>query len=110
MCVLRQASGALKLRPMAAKVSCQAPALSASATIHTKPPSLEAMKLALTQVCCNLFIHSNEPGLAASGSTQPLQRPCDGMGWRSCRHTRTHSLLCLPASQAFSWVNDWQRH
>lgn len=45
-----QASGSLDLRPTAAKVSCQAPALSASATLHTRPPSPHAMKQALTQV------------------------------------------------------------
>lgn len=45
-----QASGSLDLRPTAARVSCQAPALSASATLHTRPPSAQAMKQALTQV------------------------------------------------------------
>lgn len=52
MCIIlnAQASGWLDLRPTATKVSCQAPALSASATLHTRPPSLQAMKQALTQV------------------------------------------------------------
>lgn len=90
--VSEQASGSLDLRPTATKVSCQAPALSASATLHTRPPSLEAMKQALTQVCAAYDLHSK------SGSFEII------LGAVSC------SLLAVSQTKELQYILHVQRH
>ena len=103
-----QASGSLDLRPTAARVSCQAPALSASATLHTRPPSVQAMKRALTQVPDPVSRHLLAGGFGASCPSRYSAKT----EWRSSSslpmtgHTYS-SFPDRPAQQ--SWARWWWR-